>query len=262
MISIDPQSKLDVVYPLAAAAKGPDDFELRHSLRSLESQPWVGRVFVIGHKPAWLKNAVHIPFPDQWGLNLKDKNLIKKMLRACVDERVSDPFVANSDDQYWLKAVEPQDMLIPPRENPPQMEKALQGRKNPYPPLGNPWVRRQSQTVKFLRGSGKCTTCFDGHVPYVIHKAMYLETMSQIPWEMGDGFLIVVYQGWNWETLANGTRIEDRDGVLIRIKGDMGAEDIEQKTRGELFMNHNNKALGEGMKKFLKNKYPNPSRWE
>ena len=135
MISIDPQSKLDVVYPLAAMAKGPDDFELRYSLRSLEPQSWVGTVFIIGHKPAWLKNAVHIPFADQWNLNFKDKNIIKKMLRACTDERISDPFIANSDDQYWLKITEPRDMLIPPRENPPQMEKAIQGRKtNPYPP--------------------------------------------------------------------------------------------------------------------------------
>jgi hypothetical protein len=262
MISISPQSKLDVVYPLATAAKGPDDFELRYSLRSLESQPWAGNVFVIGHKPAWIKNTVHIPFPDQWNPNFKDKNIIKKMLRASADGRVSDPFVANSDDQYWLRVIDPGEMLIPPRENPPQMEARMGGRMNPYPPSGNYWVRRQAQTVRFLRGSGKCATCFDGHVPYLIHKAMYLETMSQIPWEMGDGFLIVVYHGWNWEAIGNGTKIEDRDGALIRIKADMPAEEIERKTQGALFLNHNNKALGDGMKKFLIKRFPNPSRWE
>ena len=263
MTSTDPQHKIDVVYPLAATAKGPEDFELRYSLRSLETQPWAGQVFVIGHKPPWLKNAIHIPFADQWNLNFKDKNLIKKMLRSCVDERISDPFVANSDDQYWLKPIEPEDMLIPPRENPPQMDAAIQGRKiNPYPTFRNPWVKRQFQTVKFLKGHGKSTTCFDGHVPYLIHKGLYIKTMAQIPWEIGDGFLIVVYHGWNWDALANGHKIEDRDGVLTRIKSDMRHDEIEGKLRRALFLNHNNKALGEGMKDFLKKRFPNKSRWE
>jgi len=254
--------KLDVVYPLSNMSKGAEDSELRYSLRSLNDQPWVRNVFTVGHKPAWLKNTFHIPHKDQWTYEYKDKNIIKKMLAACADDRVSDPFIANSDDQYWLKIIEPQDMLIPPRENPPQMQKGSRAKPYPFPISRNHWVMRQMQTVRFLGEKKRCTTCFDGHVPYLIDKQRYMKTMCQIPWEIGHGFLIVVYHGWNWESLSNGTKIEDRDGVLVRIKNDTESEQIESITQNALFLNHNNRAMTIRMQEFLRKRFPNPSRWE
>jgi len=256
--------KLDVVYPFTAKSKRGDDFELRYSLRSLNEQPWVGNLFIAGAKPEWIKNAHHINKGDQWSYEFKDKNIIKKMLTACVDDRVGDPFVANSDDQYWMKLVKPEEMLIPPRENPAQMEmdKDKAFRRQGFRPWRNQWVKRQFETIEFLRNKQKSTICFDGHVPYLIEKDRYLKTMSQIPWEMGNGLLIVVYHGWNWEALVNGNRIEDRDGVLVRIKLDMNPEQITEKTKDALFLNHNNKALAIGMREFLQKRFPHPSRWE
>jgi hypothetical protein len=244
-------------------SKSRDDFELRYSLRSLNEQSWVGKVFIVGHWPQWIKNAHHISFGDQWNLDFKDKNIIKKMLRACTDDRVSDPFVANSDDQYWMRPIQPEDMLIPPRENPAQMDiDRVHRMGNPNRLFRNRWVKRQFETVKFLREKGKCEICFDGHVPYLIHKKKYLRTMAEIPWEMGDGFLIVVYQGWNFNDDCNGFKIESRDGVLVRIKADLIPKVIEEKTKTALFLNHNNKALTIGMREFLTKRFPNPSRWE
>lgn len=258
--------KMDVVYPITEIAKGPDHLELRYSLRSLDRQPWARNVFLVGHKPSWIKGDVfHISFRDQWNpIAFKDKNIIKKMLRACADERISDIFVANSDDQYWLKEVSPEDMLIPPREHPPQMD--MERQKNPriYPNriFRNRWVKRQYETVEYLKKRGRSDICFDGHVPYLIDKNLYFRTMAKLPWEMGEGFLIVVYHGWNWKEIANGFRIEDRDGVLVRIKADIPKEEIAKRTEKALFMNHNNKGLGQGMKDFLQERFPNPSRWE
>ncbi len=254
------ETKIDVVYPLSMMSKGQDDFELRYSLRSLSEQPWAGKVFTVGYRPQWLKNAEHIDFPDLWNLNFKDKNIIKKMLRACADDRVSDPFVANSDDQYWLRPVAPEDMVIPPREHPPQMDQEKGLRLQGSRIFRNQWVKRQYETVEFLRKKEKCTICLDGHIPYLIEKDKYLRTMSQIPWEMGNGFLIVVYHGWNFP--GNGFRIESRDGALKRIKAEMGCQQIEEAVKNALFMNHNNRGLGPGMKEFLQKRFPQPSRWE
>ena len=255
--------KLDVVYPLSRMAKGPDDFELRYSLRSLDCQPWVGNVFIVGHAPPWLKNATLIPFADLWNNNFKDKNIIKKMLQACIDERVSDPFVANSDDQYWLKEIEPEQMVIPPRENPPQVEvDAKNKRLNPYRPFRNQWVARQSATVQYLKDRGKCSIYFDGHVPYLIEKEKYIKTMCHLPWEMGIGFLIVIYHGWNWREISGGIDIKDRDGVLVRIKREMECKEIEENIGDALFLNHNNRAFTEQMKHFLRKRFPDKSRWE
>lgn len=253
--TLTPDSRIDVVYPLSPASKGPDDFELRYSLRSLDRQPWARDVYVIGHKPAWLK-AHHIPLADQWPSSFKDKNIIKKMLRACGESRISNPFVANSDDQYWLKPINPDEMRIPPREFPAQMDQQRFGR-----PFRSNWVKRQFETVEFLKKSKRSEIRFDGHVPYLIDKSEYLRTMNEIPWEMGEGFLIVVYHGWNFHT-DNGFKIEDRDGVLVRIKEDLKPEEIEARTQKALFLNHNNRALSIGMREFLKQKFPDPSRWE
>ena len=253
-------AKLDIVYPLCILSKGQDDFELRYSLRSLDVQPWAGNLYVIGHKPPWLKNAFHISFPDQWNLNFKDKNIIRKMLRACADERVSDPFIANSDDQYWLREVQPEEMLIPPREHPDQMEADRAIRAQGFRAWRNQWVKRQFETIEFLRKEGKSTIPFDGHVPYLIEKEKYIRTMLLIPWEMGNGFLIVAYHGWNFP--ANGFRIESRDGVLKRIKADLSCQQIEEEVKNALFLNHNNRALNPGMKEFLQKRFPKPSRWE
>jgi len=254
--------KIDVVYPLTNTSKSRDDFELRYSLRSLNLQPWVKDLFIVGYRPPWVKNVHHIHSPDQWGYNLKDKNIIKKMLCACADSRVSDPFVANSDDQYWLKVVDPQDMLIPPRENPAQIDlERLNQRLNPYRVFRNIWIKRQYQTIEFLKKEGRSEIRFDGHCPYLIEKRKYMDTMAQVPWELGNGFLIVVYHGWNFES-GNGFRIESRDGVLVRIKNDLKRNEIEEKTKQALFLNHNNRALTIGMREFLQKRFPLPSRWE
>jgi hypothetical protein len=265
--------KLDVVYPLAAGpdgsskAKGPDDFELRYSLRSLAEQSWVGNVFIVSQrKPSWLKNAYCIEHKDEWNTtSFKDKNLIKKMLRACTDERVSDPFVANSDDQFWLKPIDPIEMLIPPREHPSQVEQDLVSKgRAPIRAWKNAWVKRQFETVNYLKKMGKCPIYFEGHVPYIIHKDCYIKTMCQIPWEMGEGFLIVVYHGWNWEFLKyEDFKIENRDGVLKRIRTATKLEKIKEGTARATFLNINGKALtGDDMTGFLKERFPNPSPWE
>ena len=253
--------KLDVVYPMSMMSRRRDDSELRYSLRSLAAQPWAGNVYVIGHKPSWLRSAIHIQYSDQWELNSKDKNIIKKMLRACADPRISDPFVANSDDQYWLAPIDPKDMIYPPREVPGQMDRAGAVR-GPHGPFRNRWIKRQFETVAFLKKMGRSQIRFDGHCPYLINKMKYMRTMAEIPWEIGEGFLIVVYHGWNFDADRNGYNIEFRDGVLSRIKKEMTRTEIEERTNKALFMNHNDKALGAGMREFLQGRFPNPSRWE
>jgi hypothetical protein len=74
--------KIDVVYTLGTESSWQDN-ELRYSLRSLERNfPDLGRVWIVGHKPAWLTGVVHIPMADVHKQN-KDANLIDKILAAC-----------------------------------------------------------------------------------------------------------------------------------------------------------------------------------
>ena len=100
--------KIDVVYPLGTGSRWNDN-ELRYSLRSLEKNfPDLGRVWIVGHRPAWLTGVVHVAMDDVHRHN-KDANLIDKILAAC-RAGVSERFVRMSDDQVFLRPVRFADM--------------------------------------------------------------------------------------------------------------------------------------------------------
>jgi len=86
---------MDVVYILRAWYD--NCLELRYSLRSLENiEHW--KVFIIGYKPDWITNVVHIPAEDPY--EIKSLNALHKINIACKDERVSDDFILMNDDFY------------------------------------------------------------------------------------------------------------------------------------------------------------------
>ena len=73
---------VNVVYFLSHLSKNRDDWELRHSLRSVVSNfPDLGRVFIVGHRPAWIQGVEHLAIPD-YHTRCKDANLYAKLLAA------------------------------------------------------------------------------------------------------------------------------------------------------------------------------------
>ena len=147
---------MDVVYPLANLSKHKDDFEIRYSLRSLNCQSWVDRVFLIGHKPEFLKDVIHIPCGDPYK-NCKDANIINKILRAC-QEDVSDRFVVNSDDQIFLKEVSETDLECFIESPDKTMEYKLKSKTNN-------WHRRVVETKAWCLSNGYPDHVFHSHTP-------------------------------------------------------------------------------------------------
>lgn len=93
--------KIDVFYPLIEAPG--DNIELRYSLRSLENiVGGYGDVYIVGHKPRWVKDVVHIPFRDKrktgmWTqLNMQAKEYI-----VCQTSKAED-ILSMNDDIYIL----------------------------------------------------------------------------------------------------------------------------------------------------------------
>ena len=54
---------ISVVYPLGTGSKWQNN-ELRYSLRSLSKISGIGDVFIVGEKPDWVRNVIHIPCKD------------------------------------------------------------------------------------------------------------------------------------------------------------------------------------------------------
>lgn len=238
--------KLDVVYPLIEPHRRNNGFELRCSLRSLEEQDWVGDVYVVGHRPAWIRDVIHIECDDPY--KPKDPNIIGKVLKACADERVSDRFVVNSDDHYILRPVT-LDELGPWVENPSRWEDC----NRRY--LASWWCRRMVDTVMWCRRNGHPDFVLQSHIPYVVDKELYPKVMAQAPWAEGNGLTTHVYFNL---TLRDEPPAEDA-GTCARFC--RASQKVDKKTEGARFANNNDPGL-RSLKPFLEKRFPTPSRWE
>lgn len=89
------EKKYDIVYVYKKA--GTDI--LRYSLRSLVNVP-VGEVFIVGDKPSWATNIVHIPY--NFGKS-KIQNEWGQLFEAC---RHTEDFLLFNDDFIILKPIE------------------------------------------------------------------------------------------------------------------------------------------------------------
>lgn len=89
---------IDFLYVLGSGSEY-NNLELRLSLRSIDKYALnLGRVFVIGEKPDWIKNVVHIPVNDDL---TSENNVFKKILIAC-KSGISENFVFMNDDFFML----------------------------------------------------------------------------------------------------------------------------------------------------------------
>ena len=90
---------MDILYILGRGSKH-DNLELRLSLRTLETNgKHIDRLFIVGNKPDWVKNAIHIPAEDTYQ---PMNNHCHKVLKA-ISWGISDNFLLMNDDFFMLK---------------------------------------------------------------------------------------------------------------------------------------------------------------
>jgi hypothetical protein len=93
---------LDVVYVLVTGSSW-DNNEIRFSIRSVpKNLPGIGRIIIIGEKPSGLKGFVHIAHPDEFPSINADGNIIRKVIPACQDPRLTDQFLFMNDDHIII----------------------------------------------------------------------------------------------------------------------------------------------------------------
>lgn len=90
---------MDALYVLGNSSQY-NNLELRLSLRSLEQNAKdLESVFIVGEKPDWIKNVVHIPVDDVY---TRENNVFRKILTACKLD-ISENFLFMNDDFYMMK---------------------------------------------------------------------------------------------------------------------------------------------------------------
>ncbi|MFA5815861.1 MAG: hypothetical protein WC865_09615 [Bacteroidales bacterium] len=103
---------IDIVYVLGTGSSWSDN-EIRFSLRSVfKNLTNIGQIFIVGERPDGLKGFLHIDHPDEFPSTNADGNIIRKVLQACKDPRVSEKFLIINDDHIIMKPMRAE--KIPP----------------------------------------------------------------------------------------------------------------------------------------------------
>ena len=246
-IPVPPPSPIDVVYPLGRGSKWQDN-ELRYSLRSLVQHfPDLGRVFVVGEKPAWLTKVVHIPHPDRHKHN-KDANIIEKVLAACA-AGISEKFVFMSDDQLFLRPVRFSEMT-------PLHLGDLAGRNKNY--WKGKWKQHLKNTVERLRSLALSTLHFDSHCPTPIERDKFVAAASAHPFREVPFTINTLY--------VNAAKIPGRprgDRKITLESPIKEPEKIREMLNGPaLYLGFNDGGLTPALKTVLAERFPDKSPYE
>lgn len=149
---------MDVLYYIGGGSSHNND-ELRFSLRSLEENcKDVGKVWIVGNRPAFLRNVEYLWVEDKfkWW-----KNAFVKV-KAAIEAGISDEFLLMNDDFFMLKPFEASKYPFYHRGEMPSEGKS-------------DWAKVIVNTRKYLEKIGATTFHYGVHCPMRIEGKKYLE---------------------------------------------------------------------------------------
>lgn len=241
----------DIVYKLGTGSKFNDD-ELRYSLRSLSNLKELGNVYIVGHKPKWIQNVIHIEASDGHITN-KDANLINKILIACYNENLSQEFMHFSDDQVLIKPLSVEYFKQPIINNKYLNDVSIPGKKL------NRWQTRLKRTFNKLKEFNLPYNCFEAHCPYLLDKTKYPSTLLRYDY----GFDV----GYTGNTLyfntlkIKGKQLESND--LLRLeKQYLTINEIKQLALNKNMLNYTDSAINNILFDYLRDLFPVKSMYE
>ncbi len=179
---------IDIVYPLGTGSRWHNN-EIRFSLRSIEKNlSNYRKVYIIGECPKFLTNVINIPHKET--RKIPDYNIMEKILKACKDPRISDPFLFFNDDHYLIT---PFDAPTFPHFYYQTLKEKAEARAR------DSYGLRLTNTLNLLKDQGKPVLHYDTHVPILYHKQPFIDHVASAPWETTKhGFVIKSLYGNNY----------------------------------------------------------------
>lgn len=243
------QKENDIVYILGSGSKW-DDNELRYSLRSVEKYFPHRKVFIVGERPDWLQNIIHLKVPDGFA-NVnggKFKNVIRKTIAACVHEDVSDNFVLMNDDFFFLDYCNEIKMYSMGTLQ-QQIEKYGPNERNQY---RNALIR----TMRFLAKKGiENPLSYAVHYPISYNKSGFLAMMTNIDW---------LEASYSWRSIYGNlfnTEVIERADTKVSSPEALEAF-LEREDKGDFLSISDNVALDPRFQKWIQEQFPEPSFYE
>lgn len=237
---------IDIVYPLGSGSKH-NDLELRYSLRSVQQHLLnVRNVIVIGERPEWLTNVVHIKMHDEYGYN-RDKNIYTKIYVACKDNSITDNFVFFNDDHFML--------LDMPADGIPYYHREDLATNIEQRPASCRYRISLNNSYQFLRRNNYPTWHYDIHTPIIYNRRSFIENLSRVDWDIAYGYVIK-------SLYANMNRIPGEFLNDCKIDSPRSEEQILHLINGRPCFSLGDNGLNDDMRKVLNDLYPIRSDYE
>lgn len=231
-----------IVIPLGVGSRW-NNTELRYALRSVEKHLiGYGEVFIVGEKPDWLRNVVHIPCRDYGDKTYdKERNIDCKIIAACADDRVTDNFLFMNDDHFLLQDYQAGD----------------------FPYYCHGWLSEFMTVTDYKYTIGNMLQVykepmpyFDVHCPIIYNKYLFVDAMANLDWSWRFGYCIKTAY---CNSIVGLKAIEYPD---LKINEVFTADHIRKQICGRPWFSIGDRAREGGLLRVLQDLYPHKSKYE
>lgn len=238
---------MDIVYCVSQGAGTDLMFSIRSMFKHLAG---IEHIVIVGHRPAFLKKCIHIEHPDVHKDNIA-RNIYEKIRAACLDDRVSDPFLLAFDDHFLLQSYEIEKYPVFRNAKYQWLQELhdVLTSKNYY----KPYV---AATIAALQAKQMPTMNYNVHCPIILAKDRFLDVMEGFDWTGKKGFIAK-------STYCNALWMRAIPiGEKKMYNPQSTARGIMSWLDGHPFFSINENAMNDQMLKVLNELYPAPSPCE
>ena len=163
---------LDLVYILGRGSRWFNN-EIRFSLRSVCENLPHRRVILVGERPEWIQNILHIPAVDDRSCKLQ--NAMAKLRILCETPGVSEDFILMNDDFFIMR---------PMTYMPNYINGTIQNLQETHETRAGYYYAAMDVTRTMLKMAiGKEPFNFELHVPMVLNRDKFLKLTDTILWK-------------------------------------------------------------------------------
>lgn len=236
----------DILIPLGKGSRQAD-IELKYCLRSIAKHLInVGRIVIVGERPQWLQNVVHVPCVDNTSSWRRAENIYRKVIAGLPD--TTNDFLFMNDDHYLLADYRA-DLF------PYYHRGAIELHR-----VGNEAQRRQMENTVQLYYPDIIND-YDVHCPVIYNKDRFVKIFENLQWpEYGYG-IKSMYCNFNANhslQIINRILCED-----LKFSQPLMRDSIMQVLEGRSWFSIGDACLKSGgMLAVLEELYPTPSEYE
>ena len=233
-----------------------DDTEIKYCLRSVQAHLTnYGELFIIGDKPKGIKGYVHIPFVDDTRMVYKERNIYLKVMEAVKDERVSDTFLYINDDHFLNSDYDAETFPYYYGDWPVKTDMYAETIANTKNTLLSYNSFASSVVGADLTSPVESFLFYDVHCPMVIEKYLFVFAMEQSNWDTKAGYCMKSIYG----NMMVDASIYYPD---LKIRQQYPIHELHSMVKDRLWFSTDDSARDHTTETFLKQLYPNKSKWE